>query len=183
MCGQGRNNFTFTVIRSTVGTGVIAGRGRNMPGLGKKRAYTSDNSRSKKTHPCVAANGKPVRFDVCRTVTRVLEKNLRLCTECLCPWRMCRICISQGVMSEDAQVMDVTSGMCSFHLLHGIDYKRGDDGETPVHSPSPDKQRPVWKRPELPIVTDDTPSAAGVYRPSTSSTNISFEDYLSKVER
>lgn len=99
--------------------------------------------------PCPAFGGIEITFDGCQQVTTVRERNEKYCSEleCACPWRICKVCISEGNGGTTSRVVDARSGVCLKHggtspeepeiTFHPLKVEEGESIDTGDTRPSP----------------------------------------------
>jgi hypothetical protein len=87
----------------------------------------------------------------CCSITSVAPKN-SVCAQyhCTSRYRICRVCIGQGVTDESARVIDVERGLCSFHL------ENGEGASRPVE---------IYKVRAAPTPKDPMEGVAGLFSP------------------
>ena len=112
-------------------------------------------SKSGQHHECFLRDEGRVPTEVCIQLSSSPHNN-KICVkmECASPWRRCSSCAEHKTIEGDSKVVDRDSGLCLFHVDHGIDYKKPVNGEkalTPIiHTPSHAPRRSGGVMPVVP---------------------------------
>lgn len=95
------------------------------------------------TYPCPAiGNPQGATEPQCRAITSSPVRTATTCVGCHSPWRLCRVCVLQGVTNGEAVVANYATGLCAFHDQHGTEAKRSRSGEEGAQPLTTERVRP-----------------------------------------
>lgn len=103
------------------------------------------------TQPCRGGGGKEITYEDCTSNTTSIQRAIRFCHGCACPWRICTQCVLERATHPDMRIIDPVTGLCKKHgralpvSFEGIVAEKLEPkGGRSIHRPTPLQSKRKW---------------------------------------